>query len=103
MIGGPASSGVRKAFSQEPCFGSGVGTGRVGAVVMVGGVWVFSILSSATCASNTRFRFIRFSSIWRALSSLIPGLSPFWNLKAKVTASAAIMTITAMSIVLNES
>lgn len=48
-------------------------------------------------------RFIRLSSIWSALSSLIPGLSPLWNLKARVTARAAIMTMTAMSIVLNES
>lgn len=103
---GPASSGVLNAFSQETVRGSslvvtGVGLGTDGA--MLGPGWDFSILSSATCDSRMRFRFIRFSSIWRARSRRMPGLNPLWNLNARVTASAAMITSTAMSMVLNES
>ena len=36
-IGGPASRGVRKAFSHEPTRGSGVEAEGVGMLVMTGG------------------------------------------------------------------
>src|SRR5436309_2855299 len=63
----------------------------------------FSTLSSATCASRTRFLFIKFSNICKALSNRIPGRRPRWNLKARVIANAAIITMTAMSTVVKAS
>src|SRR5207247_5842257 len=103
--GGPASRGVLNAFSHDPGFGSPggeaiaaakLGDGRPGTETLdVDGVLsegIFSTLSSATCASRTRFRFIRFSSICSALSNRIPGRSPRWNLKANVIANAAMIT-----------
>ncbi len=103
VAGGPASSGVLKAFSQEPALGSLEPVARAEAGTGGAPTWAFSILSSATCASSTRLRFIRFSSIWSALSSRIPGLSPLWNLKARIIDKMAIMTRTAMSTVVKES
>jgi len=114
--GGPASSGVLNAFSHDPGFGSTggeaiaaekLGDGRPGTETLdVDGVLIegiFSTLSSATCASSTRLRFIRFSSICSALSNRIPGRSPRWNLKAKVIANAAKITRTAISTVVKAS
>src|SRR5439155_117175 len=115
-VGGPASSGVLNAFSQDPRFGSQggeaiaaakLGEGRPGTETLdVDGVLsagIFSTLSSATCASRTRFRFIRFSSICKALSNRIPGRSQRWNLKANVIANDAIITMTAISTVVKAS
>src|SRR5213080_3392244 len=114
--GGPASSGVLNAFSHDPGFGSPggeaiaaakLGDGRPGTETLdVEGVLregIFSTLSSATCASRIRFRFIRFSSICKALSNRIPGRRPRWNLKANVIANDAIITMTAISTVVKAS
>jgi len=75
----------------------------VGGTTLSGICGPFSTFNSATCASRTRFRFIRFSSICSALSSRIPGLSPLWNLKAKIKERSAIITSTEMSTVVKES
>jgi len=114
--GGPASSGVLNAFSHDPGFGSPggeaiaaekLGDGSPGTEMLAAegdlGEGTFSTLSSATCASRTRFRFIRFSSICSALSNRIPGRSPRWNLKANVIANAAKITRTAISTVVKAS
>jgi hypothetical protein len=63
LIGGPASNGVRNAFSHDPGRGSVELVVMVGVEVATGVGWALSIFRSATCASSTRFRFIRFSSI----------------------------------------
>src|SRR2546426_5577822 len=51
LIGGPASRGVRNAFSQDPGRGLlGLG-GMGGGLVMTGVGWTFSFFRLATCAS----------------------------------------------------
>ena len=100
VSGGPASSGVRNAFSQEPdLFSEGLVEASVGEAV----VCTLSTFNSWTCASRSRFRFIRFSSICNALSNRMPGFSPRWNLKAIMIDSAAMITRTDMSMVEKES
>ena len=129
LLDGPASIGIRNAFSQELASTRplpvrpedavendvpgvvGVESCELVVRMLVGPaievvdielVDGLSTLISASCASRKRFLFIRLSSICSALSSFIPGRRLRSNRSARIIEKTAIMTMIEMSIVVYE-